>query len=266
MYAPRHHRISLFDDEGTWLADRRLETNEAVQPWLGYRVVDAADGTLTLTTTRFVIATRQGEAASDQTIDNPQLRFATDGTFLGEVAEPNTLRLYASGTELDSRLFGGHRAATAGGGRVYVRDPGAYEVRVYGRDGNLERVHRLARARRPVADDDVKRYREHLRSTIDDSDVLARALERIDRQPRADSFPSIRDLHVDRLGDIWVTEYIPPWEERGTTTVFAADGPWLGTLEMPPEFEPLEIGEDYLLGVLTDELDVQRLVLYELER
>lgn len=35
---------------------------------------------------------------------------------------------------------------------------------------------------------------------------------------------------------------------------------------MPADFEPLEIGEDYLLGVLTDELDVEHLVLYGLER
>lgn len=132
--------------------------------------------------------------------------------------------------------------------------------------GELERVHRLARARRLVTDDDVERFRENRRSTIDDTETRDRVLARIDRQPRADSFPSIQGLHIDQLGYIWVTEYSPPWEERGTTALFAAAGSWLGTLEMPREFRPLEIGEDYLLGVLTDELDVQHLVLYDLER
>lgn len=91
-------------------------------------------------------------------------------------------------------------------------------------------------------------------------------LARIDRQPRADSFPSVQRLQIDARGDIWVTEYTPPWKERRVTAVFAADGPWLGTVEIPGDFEPLEIGEDYLLGVLTDELEVEHLVFYELER
>lgn len=39
-----------------------------------------------------------------------------------------------------------------------------------------------------------------------------------------------------------------------------------GRLTLPPRMRPLDIGQDYVLGVSLDELDVERLTLWKLTR
>jgi hypothetical protein len=48
--------------------------------------------------------------------------------------------------------------------------------------------------------------------------------------------------------------------------IFEASGRFLGSLELPPRFEPFEIGGDYVLGVLKDELDIEHLQLLALTK
>ena len=43
-----------------------------------------------------------------------------------------------------------------------------------------------------------------------------------------------------------------------------AEGRWLGAVTMPGRFRPYQIGDTGILGVLRDELDVERVRLYEL--
>ena len=86
------------------------------------------------------------------------------------------------------------------------------------------------------------------------------------QQPVADSLPWIQGFMADAAGNLWVTEYQLPGQDSAAVGVFSAAGEWLGAVRMPPNFRPLDIGEDYALGVLIDELDVQHLVRYELKR
>jgi hypothetical protein len=46
--------------------------------------------------------------------------------------------------------------------------------------------------------------------------------------------------------------------------VFDSDGRWLGAVEVPPNGRVSEIGADYVLGVWRDELDVERVQMFEL--
>lgn len=264
VYDRGSRRFSLFDDSGAWLDDRSLEEVDVLGPLQNYRLMDATDGVATLAAVGWWVPADAGNV--DRALDNPVLRYRADGAYEGEVAEPNTMWLYASGGSVHARVFGSARVSRASAGEVYVRDPENYEIRVYGSSGELDRVHRLTGARRPVASGDVERYREQLKTDIESPRVLERVLEGLDDRPVADSFPSLEEHFIDERGDIWVTEYSPPWEDENTTAVFAADGPWLGTIVFPADFRPLEIGADYILGVHTDELDVQRLVRYDLER
>ena len=39
---------------------------------------------------------------------------------------------------------------------------------------------------------------------------------------------------------------------------------WLGDVAMPPAFTVLEIGDDYVLGIHRDDLDVQRVQIYRM--
>jgi hypothetical protein len=40
----------------------------------------------------------------------------------------------------------------------------------------------------------------------------------------------------------------------------------MATLSFPPRFDPLQIGDDYVIGVHHDELGVERIHEYALER
>ena len=73
--------------------------------------------------------------------------------------------------------------------------------------------------------------------------------------PLAESFPAISAIEVDLLDNLWVREYNLPGEEgRALWTVFDPDGLVLGLVETPPGLVIYEIGEDYILGKVSDEL------------
>jgi hypothetical protein len=46
--------------------------------------------------------------------------------------------------------------------------------------------------------------------------------------------------------------------------VFDPSGAWLGSVELPPRFFAFGISEEYVVGVWKDEMDVQRVRVYEL--
>ena len=72
----------------------------------------------------------------------------------------------------------------------------------------------------------------------------------------------------DRTGHLWVEEYELAGEEMDGVlwTVFDPDGHVLGFVETPEELTIYEIGEDYLLGRVVDELEVDYVQLWALER
>jgi len=81
------------------------------------------------------------------------------------------------------------------------------------------------------------------------------------------SFPAFSAIEVDLLGYLWVREYNLPGEaDRALWTVFDPEGVALGFVETPPELVIYEIGDDYILGKTTDELGVEYVQLWGLDR
>lgn len=266
VYDASHMRFSLFDTDGNFLDDRRLERpeggDEAPRLTL-YAAVDVSGDTITLRGEGYSF---RSTSSGDYVWENPTLRYTSDGTLVGEVAEPTKIWFYGTSDGPRTRLFGGGQDVMAAHGLVYVGDREGYEVRVYDPPRGLVRIERLERPRRPVTDETVQRYREELAENIDDPDARKRMLEFVENSPVADSLPWIRNVAADPQGNVWVTEYGTPGQDSAAVGVFSAEGEWLGAVHLPPNFSPLEIGDDYLLGALTDELDVQHLVSFGLER
>ncbi len=72
-------------------------------------------------------------------------------------------------------------------------------------------------------------------------------------------------LHVDRTGNLWVIEYERPTESRHRRwTVFDTQGRWLTTFRLPDGFDLMDVGQDWVLGRVRDEFDVEYIQLYEL--
>ena len=84
----------------------------------------------------------------------------------------------------------------------------------------------------------------------------------------AESFPAFSRIMGDAAGCLWVREYDFPLEERPAPlwTVFDPEGRVPGFLETPAGLEIREIGEDYILGRKVDELGVESIRLWRLER
>ena len=80
------------------------------------------------------------------------------------------------------------------------------------------------------------------------------------------SFPAFSAIEVDALGYLWVREYNLPGEEGAFWTVFDPDGIVQGFVETPEDLRIFEIGADYVLGLVTDALDVEHVQMWELER
>ena len=69
---------------------------------------------------------------------------------------------------------------------------------------------------------------------------------------------------INDLGNLWVEEFRRPGGDQRRWTVSDSDGVMLGTLTMPTEFRLLSAGEDLVLGMWRDDLDVEHVQMYEL--
>ncbi len=98
-----------------------------------------------------------------------------------------------------------------------------------------------------------------------------------------DVYPRVGRLLADRAGYLWVMkypEYEEPTESVWLTTpvlfrvpeggarwlVLGPDGTPLAEVKTPVGLYPIEIGDDYILGVVKDEYDVEEVRLYGLQR
>ncbi len=69
---------------------------------------------------------------------------------------------------------------------------------------------------------------------------------------------------VDDVANLWVLEIDPFGDSPPRWSIFNPEGFLFGTLVFPRSFRPTDIGDDYVLGVWRDELDVEYVQLYTL--
>lgn len=78
------------------------------------------------------------------------------------------------------------------------------------------------------------------------------------------TLPAHGELLTGNDGLLWVAETNLPDETIPRWTAFDTDGRMLGTVSMPARLRVLEFGDDYVLGVSTDEMGVEQVRLYML--
>lgn len=95
--------------------------------------------------------------------------------------------------------------------------------------------------------------------------TLSRASNGATELPHRPTHPFFDALLIDATGHVWVRQ-----SSIGSATrswlVFDAGGTWLGTVSVPGNLRITDIGRDYVLGVYRDDLDVQSVRLYTLDR
>ena len=81
--------------------------------------------------------------------------------------------------------------------------------------------------------------------------------------PVSSHLPAYEQILLDQVGNLWAAEYLV-LDETPVWQVLDPQGSWLGQVAMPPGGRISEIGEDYVLGVWRDEMDVETLRMYGL--
>jgi len=139
---------------------------------------------------------------------------------------------------------------------VYVTNGVRFEVRGYDLDGGPVRVMSRTRPLVPLT-------RQIL---VDALLAIGRSVRVEDIPPLSEdqTLPAISGLVVDREGNVWAEAYDPELENPRTWSVFEPNGQLLAEVTMPPRFRPYDIGPDFVLGVIRDRLDVERIHLYRL--
>ncbi len=132
-------------------------------------------------------------------------------------------------------------------------------------DGDFSRVARLERTGEPFPAD-VWLYGRNLI----DSPILPAArghlVQGIEALPPVDSLLPVRYVRVTEQGRLWVSNARVPADTAVMWSVYELDGTPTATLTLPARFEPHDIGHDYVLGRWFDDLDVNYIRLYALEK
>ncbi len=90
--------------------------------------------------------------------------------------------------------------------------------------------------------------------------------------PYPSHLPTFMSLHVDPEGNVWAVQLPYDGSDDGTASdmneyfVFAADGRHLGVVELPTNLRVFQIGADFILGTVSDDLDVDYVHLYHIEK
>ena len=198
-------------------------------------------------------------------------RLSADGTAdLGLILRVATTDAYNhylnESIHFDRIPFGRIPVRKGAGDRFYYGEAEGYEVRSYAPDGTPLRIIRLAQPPRPVTPAEIQAYTEGIRTGFlaDAPAEIAAMWERtFDAIPYPEIHPPYTALVIDDQDRPWLRDSTPEGESQ-LWRVFDREGVYLGEVSMPEELEVLEIGSDYVLGRITDDLDVPRVQLWDL--
>ena len=150
-----------------------------------------------------------------------------------------------------------------------------YEIRAFAHDGSLARIVRRDHASRAPTGKEIDAYIEERASwhpvDLDPDEIEAYKAERrkeLQSIPVAERMPAFTTIKVDKLNHLWVQEYEPPGQARPGSlwTVFDPEGHVQGFVETPDGLDIFEIGENYILGQSWDEMNVEFVQVWSLER
>ena len=200
--------------------------------------------------------------------DPGRKRLDTLGTFQGAELEG---RFY--------RTFGQIVAVAASPDRLFAASTGTNTIQTFSYDGERLGAWISPHKAQPVPER-LKNLPPRTTRTVTLPDGT---VERPTAPDVADTFPAIGRLLTDRGGNLWIMAYPIPnhgiasyslvWSEGyyadpagSEWAVLSSRGRALARVRMPPGVFVLEIGEDYVLALRRDDLDVESVVMLRLHR
>ena len=265
-YAGSRLGISVFDSGGNY--GRMIEINDGTQPgWLDPTAASVHGSILAVYSWEdrdtLVLQLLDGEGAVR--------------TSLGALPSWEPYLMH-EGTEREMlywKIFGREPVWGLWGDLVVFGVSNRYEIKAFGADGSLVRIVRREHRPRSPTPEDLDDFIEDRRIRYNDSDP-----SEYRSVPVAEYFPAFAsgtdslggqrpgEIMTDAVDHLWVREYDLPGEERAAPlwTVFDPEGHVLGFVETPAGLTIFEIGEDYIVGHSFDELDIEYVQVWPLDR
>jgi hypothetical protein len=144
----------------------------------------------------------------------------------------------------------------------FYSDSRAYRIERYDAGGELRGVYTRSLTPPPATEADLERFLDRIRGERPEPtrfDQMMRAA------PLPERMPAYERLAVDALGNLWALRHGGADPAR-CWDVWQKAPPLLAEACLPERFTVLDIGETSILGVLRDELDVERVALYRLAK
>lgn len=225
--------------------------------WLGTAMSEAPPGVFRDTADYYLFDATGHELAAVG-------RFPWTEMFLGsgevQMQNGNTMR------EMSTLRFGRQLHLAAGDSTFWMESGDGTLSRFDAKGRLLRRTRRIDRRRIAVTPDLAAREIEAFMAVEEghghpQTQLDAQRKQR-QRVPTADTVPVYRRLLVDAQGTLWgeLDPGVPDPTRPSSWDVFESSGRYLGSVSLPPRFEPFEIGSDYVLGVRKDELDIEHLL------
>jgi len=164
--------------------------------------------------------------------------------------------------------FGRVTTINSGGTKMYVATGDSDEVAVYHQSGTLERL--IRRSVEPIevtaemVSLDKAARMEKDAAQLDQYDVEPRVRRMIAELPYPAALPPYGQTVLDSEINLWVEDFRATEDDPADWSVFDSEGIWLGRVTLPTGLEVYEIGADYVLGRTLDELEVERIEVYEI--
>lgn len=149
---------------------------------------------------------------------------------------------------------------------IYIGTGVASEVQRYTLDGSLDGVIRDVFWTESLTNDHVERALAEAQDRAGSAEYRARLAHRFRTMEMPDSLPPYGQLVLDARGHLWLGPHPASLRQDSPYKVYNPEGGFVAAVAFPGRFRIEEIGEDYVLGVLRDALDVEQVVLYELRR
>lgn len=165
---------------------------------------------------------------------------------------------------LDALALGHTAYGATGDDRIYLGWNDSYEIGSYSRTGKLLQLTRLNMSGRPLTADMIEVYTAERVAGVRGESRRRRLEEWLSANPWPETLPAFREMRTDRREILWVENYPAPGTSMNFWSVFDVEGFFLGRVTMPPEFSPLDIGPDYVLGLWRDADDAEHVQLYDL--
>jgi len=265
----RNQRVSYFDAAGNFGRSVRLTSNARIPFPRGVGFFE--DGS-------FLAIPGMYQLGGDPPIRaeraaEPLFRISPDGSSATELGVfPGIERVIvptgpARRLERRRRPFGRETAFAAAGNRFYAADNETYEIRVYSETGRLLEIIRKEGAQRTLTDADIRAFEDSVLRVSNGTDRRQLTVFLDQLPPHPETYPAFAaELLVDTDLDLWVRESAPLRTQESVWSVFSREGALIGIVELPVRVRLLDVGNNYVLVLRRDDLDVEYVELYRLRR